>query len=71
MSSGRRETRQRLNDALAKLAKLSDEVNDLRDRFTLPTILGADTVIPLEVHLESIRRGGEKMQEFLKLARER
>ena len=48
---------------LVHLEQLSGDLDDLRDRVGKPVLYGDDTVVPIEVHMETIRKGVERLEE--------
>lgn len=64
MSTNRGFARDRVNAAIQQLTKLIEDLSELRDRAAHPVLVGADTVIPLEVHLESLRLGVNRLETF-------
>jgi hypothetical protein len=64
MSTNRAFARGRVNAAIQQLTKLIEDLSELRDRAAHPVLVGADTVIPLEVHLESLRLGVNRLETF-------
>lgn len=61
MSRHRGKAREQVSLTIRQLTKLSDDLEDLRKRVRKPVATGADTVLPLEAHLESVRRGVERL----------
>jgi DNA repair ATPase RecN len=55
--------------ALNTLQTMSEDMEDLRERVTLPVIAGSS--IPVEVHMKSIKRGLERLEEGRVNAKER
>ncbi|KAF8308188.1 hypothetical protein DL93DRAFT_2159146 [Clavulina sp. PMI_390] len=64
MSRYRDTARDRVQATIDQLRKLSEDLSELRDRVVQPVLIGADGVIPLEVHLDGLRRGVEKLEAF-------
>ncbi|KAF8308187.1 hypothetical protein DL93DRAFT_2159145 [Clavulina sp. PMI_390] len=64
MSRYRSTARDRVQTTIDQLHKLSEDLSDLRDRVARPALVGADGVVPLEVHLDGLRRGVEKLEAF-------
>ncbi|KAF8308189.1 hypothetical protein DL93DRAFT_1945353 [Clavulina sp. PMI_390] len=56
--------RDQVVNTIGQLRMLSGALSELRDRVALPVDHGADGLIPFEVHLESLRRGVEKLEVF-------
>lgn len=56
-----REQGEQVSFTIRQLTKLSDDLEDLRKRVRKPVETGADTILPLEAHLESVRRGVERL----------
>lgn len=56
--------RDRVKGTVDQLYQLSEDLSELRDRVVRPVLVGGDGVIPLEVHLDSLRRGVEKLSSF-------
>ena len=48
---------------LVHLEQLSGDLDDLQDRLGKPFLYGDDTVIPIEVHMEMIRKWIESLEE--------
>jgi hypothetical protein len=55
--------------ALSTLQGMSEDMEDLRERVAAPEIVGS--VIPVEVHMKSIRNGLERLKEGRTKAKER
>ena len=64
MSKYRAAARDRVKATMEHLIKLSEDLSELRDRAALPALVGADSIIPLEVHLESLRLGMKRLDAF-------
>lgn len=60
----RRSARDRVKATMDQLMQLSEDLSDLRDRVAQPAMIGADTTVPLEVHLDSLRRGVDRLGSF-------
>ncbi|KZT60989.1 hypothetical protein CALCODRAFT_448139 [Calocera cornea HHB12733] len=52
-----------VTSTLVQLQQLSSDLEDLRDRVSTPLLSNPDTNIPLEVHVNSIRKGIERLAE--------
>ncbi|KDQ19132.1 hypothetical protein BOTBODRAFT_103313 [Botryobasidium botryosum FD-172 SS1] len=65
----------RVSATILQLRQLSTDLDDLRDRVTAPSIMGeqanGEGGIPIEVHIESIRKGVERLGEYRKRSIER
>lgn len=64
MSNYRAVARDKVKATMEQLIKLSEDLSDLRDRAAFPALIGADSTIPLEVHLESLRLGVKRLGVF-------
>jgi len=54
-----------------QLVQLSEDLAELRDRVVEPALVGVDAAIPIEVHLEGLRRGVQRLKGFRKEGEER
>jgi len=65
----------RVSATMLQLRQLSTDLDELRDRVTAPSIMGeqadGEGGIPIEVHIESIRKGVERLGEYRKRSIER
>ena len=66
MSRYRAVARDRVKLTIAHLTKLSEDLSQLRDRAALPVRTGADSTVPLEAQLESLRLGLKSLEAFKK-----
>lgn len=64
----RKQARAHVMAALQTLHAMSDDLEDLRDRVAAPGIIGGE--VPIEVHIESIKNGLERLKEGRTRARE-
>lgn len=71
MSTYRAQARDRVKSAMDQLVQLSEDLAELRDRVVEPALIGADAAIPIEVHLEGLRRGVQRLKGFRKEGEER
>lgn len=79
LSAYRKLARDRVTLTISSLVQLSEDLEDLRERVARPALVGVegnpdDTIaggIPLEVHVESIRKGVLRLGEFRKRGVER
>jgi hypothetical protein len=65
----RKDASKGLRDTMMQLERLSEELSDLRERVAAPVLLGISEDsksggIPLEVHLDSIRKGVSRITGF-------
>lgn len=59
----------RVTSTMLQLRQLSSDLDDLRDRVAAPPLVGEDSDesgIPIEVHIESIRKGVERLEDYRK-----
>lgn len=71
MSTYRAQARDRVKSAMDQLVQLSEDLAELRDRVVEPALVGVDAAIPIEVHLEGLRRGVQRLKGFRKEGEER
>jgi hypothetical protein len=64
MSKYRAVARNKVKATMEQLIKLSEDLSNLRDRAAFPALIGADSIMPLEVHLESLRLGVKRLGAF-------
>lgn len=57
--------------SLILLQNMQSQLEELRERVVAPGLLGEEGEVPLEVHIESIRRGVERLSEGMKRAKGR
>jgi len=64
----------RVSATMLQLRQLSTDLDDIRDRVAAPSLVGEqedEGGIPIEVHIESIRKGVERLGEYRKRSIER
>lgn len=71
MSHSRSIALDRVRKTVDQLNQLSEDLSELRDRVARPVLLGGDGVVPLEAHLDSLRRGVQKLDAFRRQGIER
>ncbi|KAI6146934.1 hypothetical protein EDD17DRAFT_92233 [Pisolithus thermaeus] len=64
----RKQARAHVIAALQTLHAMSDDLEDLRERVAAPGIVGGE--VPIQVHIESIKNGLERLKEGRRRARE-
>jgi hypothetical protein len=69
LSTYRRKALSHVVAALAGLQEMSDDMDDLRERVVAPAIVGG--IIPVEVHMKSIRAGLERLRDWRMRTQER
>lgn len=70
ISQYRSQAREKIISTSTQLRQLSADLDELRSNVAKPALI-EDNIIPLEVHLQSIRKGVSTLAEFRKKATER
>ena len=68
IDSYRKQARAHVSSTLTYLLELSADLDNLRDRISRPALINDDTFIPIEVHLDTIRMGVQRLEAGRKRA---